>query len=228
MTVHRLVLWDIDHTLVDLAGIGRSWYESALRAMDVELHTHPVYAGRTERAISTDALLAHGIEPSEDNIRTLWTYLIQLSEGSRDSLADVGRALDGSATIIAELDRLGVAQTVVTGNLPEISRHKLIAFGLEQHLDLEIGGYGTISDDRSALVTHAINAASAKYGMFTPDQVVVVGDTPNDVRAATENGAVAVAVATGHYGVEELTAAGATVVLADLADLDAARNAILQ
>lgn len=223
----RLVLWDIDHTLVDAAGLGRAWYESALRSMGTELHTHPDYGGRTERAISTDALTLHRMEPSEENIQQLWKHLTRESDGTRQSLAETGRALDGAAAAIAELDRLGAVQTLVTGNLPEISLHKLAAFGLEQHLDLAIGGYGTLSVDRPDLVSHAIRAASAKYGTFAPDQVTVVGDTPNDVHAALANGVTAVAVATGRYDAEQLTAAGAHVVLPDLADLDVVREALL-
>ncbi len=65
-------------------------------------------------------------------------------------------------------------QTLVTGNLPEISLHKLTAFGLEEHLDLELGGYGTLSTHRPDLVPHTIAAAVAKHGdRFAPEQVFV-------------------------------------------------------
>ena len=56
---------------------------------------------------------------------------------------------------------------------------------------------------------------------------LVIGDTPNDVRAAGDNGAVSVAVATGHFSAEELRSAGAHTVLPDLADTDAVRAAVL-
>jgi len=222
-----LVLWDIDHTLVDLAGAGRAWYEAALLAMGVELHTHPDYGGRTERAITTDALTLHGLEPTEDNIQLLWQHLIRESETTRSSLPASGRALVGAAEAITELDRCGAVQTLVTGNLPDVAVHKLEPFGLERHLDLEIGGYGTLSTSRPDLVAHAIDAATAKYGPFSSEQVAVIGDTPHDVHAALAHGVVAVAVATGRHDAAELTAAGAHTVLPDLADLDAVRSALL-
>ena len=119
-------------------------------------------------------------------------------------------------------------QSLVTGNLPEISRHKLAAFDLLEHLDLEIGGYGTLSVHRPDLVPHAVALAAAKHGTpFGADAVVVIGDTPNDVKAALDNGALAIAVATGLYTAEELQAAGAHTVLPDLTDINAVRAAVL-
>jgi phosphoglycolate phosphatase-like HAD superfamily hydrolase len=222
------MLWDIDHTLVDYTGIGRSWYVSALRAMGVELHTHPDYSGRTERAISTDALASHGVEPTEDNIQRLWRELITLTEEAAGTLHQAGRALDGASAALAAMAEHGAVQTLVTGNLPEISRHKLSPFDLDEHLELEIGGYGSLSVHRPDLVPHAVAAAAAKHGTrFAPEQVVIIGDTPHDVRAALDHGAVAVAVATGHYSADELAAAGAHTVLPDLADPESVRQALL-
>lgn len=223
----RLLLWDIDHTLVDFAGVGRSWYEAALRAMGTDLHTHPDYAGRTERAISTDVLVGHGLEPTEENLQRLWRELIALADAAGDTLHSDGCALDGAADALAAAAGRDAVQTLVTGNLPEISRHKLAPFGLDEHLDLAIGGYGSLSAHRPDLVPYAVAAAAAKHGTpFAPEQVVVIGDTPHDVRAALANGAVAVAVATGHYGEAELAAAGAHTVLPDLADPESVHRAL--
>lgn len=229
MTVNnerRLVLWDIDHTLVDVAGLGRTWYEAALRSLGTELHTHPEYGGRTERAISTDVLTSHAIAATEENLQLLWQNLTAESRRSGESIARQGRALAGAAAAVTELRRRGAVQTLVTGNLPEISRHKLAPFGLEEHLDLEVGGYGTLSVDRPVLVAHAIRAASERYGTFTAEQVAVIGDTPHDVEAALANGAIAIGVATGRPSAEELAAAGAHHVLPGLADLTAVVKAV--
>ncbi|WP_033294886.1 HAD family hydrolase [Amycolatopsis jejuensis] len=227
---HRLVLWDIDHTLVDYTGIGSSWYAAALAsATGTQLHTHPDFGGRTERAITTDVLALHGIKPDEETIQRLWQELIALAERAGTRLRDEGRALDGAAAALADFaGHDGVVQTLVTGNLPEISLHKLAAFGLEEHLDLEIGGYGSLSAHRPDLVPHAVDAAAAKHGTsFPAEAVVVIGDTPNDVEAALDHGAVAVAVATGRYSAGQLADAGAHTVLPDLADLAAVRTAVL-
>ncbi|MBB4685227.1 HAD family hydrolase [Amycolatopsis jiangsuensis] len=227
---HRLVLWDIDHTLVDYTGLGSLWYADALAtATGVRMHTQPDYGGRTERAISTDILTLHGIEADDEVIRRLWRELVAVAGRAEATLPEQGRALEGAAAALAEFaGRDGVVQTLVTGNLPEISRYKLAAFGLDTHLDLEIGGYGSLSAHRRDLVPHAVSAAAEKHGaVFAPEAVVIIGDTPNDVRAALDHGAVAVAVATGRYSAAELADAGAHTVLPDLADLDAVRTAVL-
>jgi phosphoglycolate phosphatase-like HAD superfamily hydrolase len=229
VTKTRLVLWDIDHTLVDYTGLGATWYAAALAATTgAELTTYPDFGGRTERAISTDLLIAHDIEPTEELLQELWKALIAESERAVEHLPTSGRALPGAAAALtAFAGHGGVVQSLVTGNLPEISRHKLAAFGLDEHLDLEIGGYGTLSAHRPDLVPHAVAQAVAKHGTpFAADAVVVIGDTPNDVEAALAHGAIAIAVATGHYPAAELRAAGAHTVLPDLADTEAVRTAV--
>ena len=116
-------------------------------------------------------------------------------------------------------------QTLLTGNLAANAAMKLGAFGLDRWLDLEIGGYGSDPHDaRSDLVTVARERAAAKFSR--PDDTVLVGDTPLDVRAAHEAGARVVAVASGPYGPAELEEAGADVVLADLSDAERAVAAL--
>lgn len=219
----RLVLWDIDLTLVDLRGLGGDWYAQALATVaDVPLRAVPSFPGRTERAITLEVLGAHDIEPREEVIRSLWRELVAISTRELPMLATRGHALPGTAAALAGLaDRGGVVQSVVTGNLPEIARHKLSAFELDAHIDFAIGGYGSLSAHRPDLVTHAAELATAKHGTtFTPASVVIVGDTPHDIDAARSHGAFAVGVATGRHGAAELRQAGADVVFDDLANTE--------
>ncbi|ATY10494.1 haloacid dehalogenase [Amycolatopsis sp. AA4] len=227
---HRLVLWDIDHTLVDYTGLGIGWYGAALAAATgAEFRTHPDFGGRTERAITADVLALHGIEPDEETIQRMWRELIAAVERARETLPAEGRALDGAAAVLADFaGREGVVQSLITGNLPEISLHKLAALGLDEHLDLEIGGYGSLSPHRADLVPYAVKAAETKHGTkFPAESVVILGDTPHDIEAALAYGAVAIGVATGRFSAEQLTDAGAHLVLPDLADLSAVRAAVL-
>ncbi|WP_245992468.1 HAD family hydrolase [Prauserella muralis] len=226
----RLVLWDIDLTLVDLRGLGGRWYTEALATVaGVELTAMPSFPGRTERAITTELLATHGIEPTEELIQRVWRELIELSAGMAPTLAGYGRALPGAAQALAALaEREGVVQTLVTGNLPEIARHKLAAFALDTHLDFGIGGYGTVSAHRPDLVAHAMKLAAAKLGeAVPPEAVVVVGDTPHDVTAALDHGAVAVGVATGRHTARQLVDSGAHLVFDDLSDTEALLAALL-
>jgi phosphoglycolate phosphatase-like HAD superfamily hydrolase len=183
----RLVLWDIDQTLVDLSGLGAAWYASALAAVAGKtLREWPRFGGRTERAITMDILIAHDIEATDEAIQRLWNALIEASERALPTLSQGGRALPGAAEALSTMAGLGVVQSLVTGNLPEISRHKLTAFDLHTHVDFEIGGYGSLSAHRPDLVPHAVERATAKHGTpFSPESVVIIGDTPQESHRAT-------------------------------------------
>ncbi|RZQ64860.1 HAD family hydrolase [Amycolatopsis suaedae] len=220
MTSDRLVLWDIDLTLVDLRGLGGRWYREALATVaGIDLREMPAFPGRTELAITTELLHAHDVEATEETVGRIWAELIRLSEGARDSLPEHGHALPGAATTLAKLADAGVVQSLVTGNLPEIALHKLAAFDLHRHLDFDIGGYGSLSAQRPDLVAHAMELAERKHGRrFPAESVVVVGDTPNDVAAALAHGAVAVGVATGKHTEAELAESGAHAVFRDLSE----------
>ncbi|WP_199439044.1 HAD family hydrolase [Umezawaea beigongshangensis] len=225
-----LVLWDVDLTLVDLRGVGGTWYREALSTVTgVDLVHTPSFAGRTERAITTDLLTTHGVAVTDETITAMHEALAEVALREHGGLAEHGRALPGSAEVLAALAAQdGVVQSVVTGNLVEIARYKLAAFGLDRHVDLTIGGYGVLSEHRPDLVTEAVRLAAAKHGeRFPPDSVVVVGDTPHDVAAALHHGAVAVGVATGRSSTGELREAGAHVVLEDLSDTAAVVDALL-
>ncbi len=119
-------------------------------------------------------------------------------------------------------------QSLLTGNLRPIAEEKLAAFGLDTYVDFEVGAYGADHVERSDLVGWARRQVARRYGvMFGPENTVLVGDTPNDVAAAHAGGAAVVAVATGRYPADELTAAGADVVLADLTDTETVVSCVL-
>jgi len=225
-----LVLWDIDLTLIDLTGIGREWYTAALlNATGVTLAHLPAFPGRTERAITSELLTAHGAQVTEETIQSVFAELIAIAQAEQHLLAGRGRVLPGVAEIVASLGRRDdVVQTLVTGNLIEVADVKLSPFGLLDHIDLEIGGYGSLSADRHDLVDAAIRLASSKHGVeFAPSDVVVIGDTPHDVNAALHHGAFAIGVATGRHSLTHLRESGAHVAFRDLSDTEAVLSAVL-
>jgi phosphoglycolate phosphatase len=225
----RLVLWDIDHTLVELVR-GGNWFRTAFSTViGKDPQYTPKFGGRTDRAVTIELLEAVGVEATEEIIQEFWTEFIAVADRSRPTLGQHGRALPGAAAALSTMaGAAGVVQTLVTGNLPETAHHKLSAFELHTHIDFEIGGYGSLSAHRPDLVPHAVGLAAAKHATtFAAGDVVIIGDTPFDVDAALQHGAVAVGVATGHFTAEELHAAGAHVVLTDLTDTAAVRAALL-
>jgi phosphoglycolate phosphatase len=219
--VQSLVLWDIDLTLVDYSGLGRTWYARALANLAGKPMTHqPFFPGRTERSLAREVLAAHDEPDSDAQVERLFAELEAIALAERQSLPVLGRALPGAPEILAALGgRAGVVQSLVTGNLPTLASCKLAAFDLHHHVDLEIGGYGSLSEHRHDLVEAAIRQATDKHGTaFPPRSVVVVGDTPADIAAGRHHGTTTIGVATGRFTVEQLAESGADVVLPDLAD----------
>lgn len=219
------MLWDVDHTLVDVDGLGREAYDLAFfRRYGRPVTNQPPMAGRTDRAIAHDVLRLNGAPTSEEHLEGLRVA----AETAFDELAHLlpvrGRALPGA--LAAVMSASGV-QSVLTGNLRRIAEVKLGPFGLVEHLDLDAGAYGWSHTVRANLVGIARAAARDRYERsFDGLRTVLVGDTPLDVEAALATGAGVVAVATGRYTVEELVAAGAHVVLPDLSDTSGVGDAI--
>jgi phosphoglycolate phosphatase len=234
VVVPLLVLWDIDQTLLTANGTGARLYENALRQMygrDLPQASTSM-AGRTDTAIALEILSLAGVPEPAEQVRPFQDFMAARADEMADDLRARGRALPGAAEALAALalaQRDGdVVQSLLTGNLPEFARVKLAAFGLAEHLDLTIGAYGDLSAIRADLVDVARSRAAAVHGCDFPGrQTVLVGDTPSDVEAALLTGASAVAVATGHFTMAELAAAGAHVVLPDLSDTPVVVEAIL-
>ncbi len=227
---HRLVLWDVDHTLVECTGvIARVYPEVFRRVLGRELEQVPYMAGQTELSIQQNLFASHGVTPTAELIAEFNTVLVSVFASEAVALATTGRALPGARTALVELGRTpGVVQSVLTGNLPELAKGKLAAFGLDGYLDFAVGAYGSERLVRAELVPLARERAADRHGIaFDPATTVLVGDTPFDVAAGRDGGARVVAVATGRSDAAELRAAGADVVLDDLSDTAATLAAIL-
>jgi phosphoglycolate phosphatase len=215
-----LVLWDIDHTLIETRGVGFAIYQRAFKAATgKELDRLANVSGRTELDIMTQTLRINGVEPTDSAITELSRALIGGYEAARDELSTRGRALPGAKETLALLaDDARLYQSVLTGNLKDVARIKLEAFGLGQYLDLEAGAYGEDNHDRAALVHRAQERAQVITGtIFSNSQTVLIGDTPNDIRAGEAAGVQVIGVASGKSTEVELREAGAQRVLVDLA-----------
>ncbi|MGC7096753.1 HAD family hydrolase [Amycolatopsis lurida] len=214
-----LLLWDIDHTLIETRGVGRAIYDRAFPAATGRpLEKLANISGRTELDIMRESLRVNGVDPTEAMVSSLVDALVKGYEEARDELATIGRALPGAQDTLAALaDDPKVHQAVLSGNLRAVSRIKLEVFGLDRYLDLESSAYGDDHVSRPELVKIAQRRARERVGSrFDNADTVLIGDTPNDVQAALTAGARVVAVATGKSTEEELQQAGAAVVLPGL------------
>lgn len=229
-TAPLLVLWDIDHTLIETRGVGRAIYERAFPvATGKPLRKLATVSGRTELDIMRESLRRNGVEPTDDITGRLTYALIEGYEDARTELADRGRSLPGAAATLAALATDDtVRQSVLTGNLREVARIKLEVFGLDKYLELEAGAYGEDHADRAELVRYAQGRAAQCFGTsFDNSHTLLIGDTPNDVRAALQAGVNVLGVATGSSNHEQLRRAGADIVLTEL-EPDLAQRSIKQ
>jgi phosphoglycolate phosphatase len=214
-----LVLWDVDHTLIETRGVGRAIYDRAFPAATGRpLAKLAQISGRTELDIMRESLRINGVETTDEAVNTLARTLIQGYEDARDELGATGRALPGARDTLAALaDDPQIHQSVLTGNLREVARIKLEVFGLDRFLDLDAGAYGDDNPERPELVAIAQRRAAERTGTtFDNDHTVLIGDTPNDVEAGLTAGVRVVGVATGKTTAEELREAGASVVFEQL------------
>jgi len=219
-----LVLWDIDHTLIETRGVGGLVYAEAFaKVTGRELEKMPELAGRTEPVIFRGALKVNGVEPGEELYGQFAAEQARGYAAHLDELRARGRALPGAAEALRALSQRDDAiQSVLTGNTRPSAEIKLRAFDLDRYLDFEIGAYGTDDDTRANLVGIARQRAEKAHGVnFDGDATVLIGDTPNDVAAALASGARIIAVATGTDSVTALAEAGADTVLPDLTDTTA-------
>jgi phosphoglycolate phosphatase len=230
LSVRRLVLWDIDGTLVDSAGAGREAFSDAFESLFGKRPEGRVeMAGRTDEEIALEMLDRNGIAEGERHLSGFADALARALATKAEMIAERGRPYPGAREAIERLAaEPGVLQSLLTGNIEPNAAIKLGAVGLLDHLDLEIGGYGSDHRVRAELVLIARRKARAKYGIdFEPKETVLVGDTPLDVAAGRDAGARVVAVASSSFGVHELEAAGPDHVLEHLCDAAALVRAVI-
>jgi phosphoglycolate phosphatase-like HAD superfamily hydrolase len=223
-----LVLFDIDGTLVLTGRAGMRALDRALAdvAGRTGLLDGVAFAGRTDRAIITEALSAIDVAPGDQLFLDVCDrYCAHLSrevdaESPHPKLVLPG-VMDALAALAPLEDAGEVAVGLLPGNFARGAEIKLGYFDLWRRF--RFGAFGDRHVNRRDLVPLAIEAAArVGAGVFAPRQVVIVGDTPADVDCAHAHGARAIAVATGTFSVDELRATGAEAVVPDLTEWDAA------
>ena len=232
--MRRLVLWDIDGTLVQAGEVGRDIFTEAFQAVlgrdpDQVTARALVMAGRTDPEIALEFLTAHEMAEGERHLPAFSEALVTALAAKAAVIRERGRALPGAREALVALGRTeGVVQSLLTGNVQPNALLKLASFELDGYLDFEVGGFGSDHHHRPSLVEVARAKAERKYGTSFPGTAtVLVGDTPLDVAAGRAGGARVVAVATGPYRAGELRSTEADAVLDDLRDTEAALAAIL-
>jgi phosphoglycolate phosphatase len=223
--IDRLVLWNIDLTLIDVGRVARDSFADAFRQVTGRpLAALPQLAGRSDTEIFFESLYLNDVPTgAAEDADLLARYCDALETAfaeRQDDLVRQGRLLPGArAALLAVANLPGVVQTVLTGAIKPNALRKLASFGLDGTLDLEIGGYGSDAYPRGSLLLEVRRQASEKYRTAMQDvPAVYIADTARDIEAAAVGGARCIAVASGRERVAELQDVGADLILADLAD----------
>ncbi len=214
----RLLLFDIDGTLLHCGPQTRELFEVALRdtfgtAGDIDAYN---FGGRTDRQIVYDLMTGAGFTHAEVAARMprmCDAYLPRL-----EAVLDRARMclLPGVLELLETLaPRPDVALALLTGNWEPGARTKLSRFDLNRFFP--IGAYGSDAVHRSALPPIALERAQRHLGRtIRPSEALVIGDTIYDIACARDHDIPVLAVATGHTPAGALAAAGATWVVSDL------------
>ncbi|HKP77448.1 MAG TPA: haloacid dehalogenase-like hydrolase [Longimicrobiaceae bacterium] len=228
--MRRLVLFDIDGTLLSADGAGKRAVRAAL--LEVfgtagSIHGYS-FAGRTDPEIVRDLLRGDGLSDAEIDrgLPALWFRYVE------NLHAEVGhmrvRPLPGVLPLVERIEHAG-GETVLgllTGNIAAGARIKLDAAGLRFDR-FRVGAFGSDHAARPELPAIAVERARAVTGVeFSGKEIVIVGDTPKDVACGLHLGVRTIATATGQHSADELAACGADYVFADLSDADAVWCAI--
>jgi phosphoglycolate phosphatase len=224
----RAILFDVDGTLLDARGAGSRALLSALSTLyGRPFHRNGVaFAGRTDRAIVTDLLVANGIPPNEieSGLAALFRCLPDHMRSETDRTPSI--PYPGVRALLAALQpEEGHVLGLLTGNMQVTASIKIASAGLDPTV-FRIGAFGDETIDRNALPPLALRRAERILGRSV-SSAIVIGDTPADIECARVNGLRAIAVATGPYSCAELARYAPDHVFPDLAHLSAVLTALL-
>ncbi len=227
----KVVLFDIDGTLLRTDGAGRRSMEHALFTV-FGAHGDPEYRydGKTDRQITREQMRWAGVSDEIIDARMLDVFALY-AERLEQELASGTEQAVLMQEIPPLLERLGAHQEVtlglLTGNIEAGARQKIRAVDLawEQFL---VNAFGSDHEQRPMLPSVAQQRAAQLLGREVPgERMVIIGDTPADIHCGRSLNVRAIGVATGRYSVQELMAHDPADVFETLADTDAVVESIL-
>lgn len=228
--MRHLLLFDVDGTLISARGAGKRAMARALRG--VYGRTGPIDAydfhGKTDPQIVFALLSAEGVpldQISQQLPAFYDRYLDQLSEEIGNG--QFVNVFPGVQPLLEHLTQLPhVTLGLLTGNIKGGAKIKLAPTGLWNFFRL--GAYGSDDPNRDCLPAVAARRAQEILGEpVEPRQMVIIGDTPLDIRCARAYRARSVAVATGQHSLSELAAHHPDGLVADFCDADAVMAVLL-
>lgn len=204
--MRRLILFDIDGTLLLTGGAGKAAFEQTFsRLYQIENAWGDIHPdGRTDPSLIAELFeknLKRRPSPQEE-ARVREAYAESMAQTLEQ--AQRFRLMPGIETLIPELaKRDGVSLGLATGNFEETAHLKLKRAGLREYFPF--GGFGSDFRDRLQLTRTALQRGYMKAGSYiAPDDCFLIGDTVHDIRCGQILGLTTVAVATGSTPRQEL------------------------
>jgi len=218
MSIDKLVLFDIDSTLIKGAKGHREAFSEAFKeAYGVDTTIDIInHHGMTDQQIIIEVLKKNGLNEQtiKSKIEECMKVMVEFFSKVVDS--DEIVILDGVQELLKELNKNNVLIGLVTGNLEPIGRGKLKKVRLNHYF--KVGGFGSDDINRTKLVKKAIKEAEQNYEFRTNNNVFLFGDAPQDMKAGKEAGVKTIGVTTGVYSKEQLESSGANFIFEDLKD----------
>ena len=227
----KLVLFDIDGTMLWTDGAGRRAIQTALT--EIFGGTGPAsywFDGKTDRQIVRDLMRheGHGDAHIDARMDALLDRYVEYLERELADPSHPLRLYDGVVELLDALDRRDdVTLGLLTGNLEAGARAKLRAAGIDFDR-FQVNAFGSDHELRPELPAIARERARERLGVeLAGADVVVIGDTPADIECGRSIGARCIAVATGRYSIEELASHAPLAVFPDLTDTTAVMHVII-
>ncbi|MEM6884308.1 MAG: HAD family hydrolase [Verrucomicrobiota bacterium] len=213
----KLLLWDIDGTVVLTGKAGEYAMDKALAQFGVQGSIHDVdYPGRTDRLICRMLLEHHGLPVTEESVHDfVEAYLQGLA---KELPKRKGEVLPGILKILEHCrQRPDCINALLTGNMNRGAELKLGHYDVWHFF--EFGAFADDANERNALGPIALERAAQRLGVpVDPQHVFIIGDTEHDIACGKVIGACTVAVATGAFSVEDLAKHQPDHLFADLSD----------
>ncbi len=215
----KLILWDIDGTLIKSHGAGVRAMEKALThrfGVTVDLSKID-WAGRTDSWITGEVFRHVGLPDTPENSHAyLEAYLEQLPRELASG--QPGVVLPGVLHLLEVFHhRPDIVQGLLTGNLRRGAELKLTHHRVWHYF--EFGAFADDSPRRTDLGPHALRRAKEWHAVeFSPENTFILGDTPHDIECGKVIGARTIAVATGTFSLAELNAHHPTAAFQDFSD----------
>lgn len=220
----KLILFDVDGTVLDAGGSGR-WamtraFEEVFGIPDAEpFARHVRFDGLTDSSILREIAANASVSPGalEDRSAPLRQAFLRHLERRLAENADK-RVLPGVVELLDRLEGVSMACVgLLTGNIETGARLKLASVGLSRYF--ELGGFGSDAPDRAGIGRVAVQRFESKLSTsIDPSDVIAVGDSAEDVKAARANGFRSLAVGTGWTGHDVLRALEPDLFVEDLTD----------